>query len=134
MDCLGGNLAAVVLWFSWLRRGRIGTLASGMKAFDTLAKPAKRFSVNWPMVFVFSAGCAMGTAISFPLPAPKTGAQDSKASRVPDPADGADEAGKTRTEETKEDAPNDQEMQEGTAATQWAPRDGDRAPPENDRE
>lgn len=61
----------------------------------------------------------------------KTGAQDSKTGRNPDPPQHANETGETPTEETKEDAANDKETQEGNAANNLAAASDDRAP-END--
>ncbi|CAF9939138.1 MAG: hypothetical protein ALECFALPRED_007990 [Alectoria fallacina] len=95
MNYVGGNLAAVLLWFLWLRRGRLGAIASSLRAFD------------------------------------RTGAQDSKTGRNPDPPQHANETGETPTEETKEDAANDKETQEGNAANNLAAASDDRAP-END--
>lgn len=92
----------MVLWFLWLRRGRIGTLSSGLKAFDTLNKPVRRFSVFWPVVF---AGCTM----LYAYPATKKEAQDSKAARAPDSPQRADETGMTQTGDTKDDTANDRE-------------------------
>lgn len=31
----------MILWLLWLRKGRIGTLASGLRAFDQLNKPVR---------------------------------------------------------------------------------------------
>ncbi len=118
----------MLLWFLWLRRGHIGTLASALKAFDKLNKPARSFSVNWPLISEISVGCSVGTAIGFAIPLPKTGAQDSKAAAVPEPPQRADETGKPLTGEMKEDAVNDKKPQEGTTANQRAAGNDDKAP------
>ena len=133
MNYVGGNLAAVLLWFLWLRRGRLGAIASSLRAFDRVNKPARKFSVDWPLAFVFLASCAMGTPLVYAEQARKTGAQDSKTGRDPDPPQHANGTGETPTKETKEDAANDKETREGNAANSLATGSDDRAPEnEND--
>ena len=100
----------MLLWLLWLRRGHIGVLASGLKALDALDalnKPARRLSVDWPFAMAVFAICAMGDVIVYAHRTTKTGAQDSKAARVPDQR--ADETGKPLTGETKENAANELE-------------------------
>ncbi|KAF6235977.1 hypothetical protein HO173_005605 [Letharia columbiana] len=87
--------------------GHIGVLASGLKALDALNKPARRLSVDWPFAMAVFAICAMGDVIVYAHRTTKTGAQDSKAARVPDQR--ADETGKPLTGETKENAANELE-------------------------
>ena len=133
MNYVGGNLAAVLLWFLWLRRGRLGVIASSLRAFDRVNKPARKFSVDWPFAFVFLASCAMGTPLVYAEQARKMGAQDSKTGRDPDPPQHANGTGETPTEETKEDAANDKVTREGNAANSLATGSDDRAPEnEND--
>lgn len=86
--------------------------------------------MDWP---IFFAASALGWALVFALRAPKTRAQDSKLSRVPDPADRADGTEKAPSEEMKEVASNGKKSQEESAATKSATSDGGRAS-ENDRE
>ena len=116
----------MLLWFLWLRSGRIGTLASALKSFDTSNKPARNFSIDWPRIFAIPVDFAIEMVI--PPPATKTGVQESKAARVPDELHRADETGKISTGETKEDATNDKETQGGTAANQRAAGSNDKAP------
>ena len=99
-----------------------------MKAFDNLNKPARSFSVNWPLISDISVGCTMGTAIGFAIPLPKRGAQDSKAATVPEIPQRADETGKTLPGETKEDAVNDRIPSEEITANQRAAGNDDKAP------
>ena len=103
-------------------------MALALKAFDKLNKPPRSFSVEWPLISDISVGCAMGTAIGFAIPLPKSGAQDSKAATVPEPPQRADETGKTLTGETKEDAVDDGKPQEGTTANQRAAGNDGKAP------
>ena len=52
---LVGNLAAVLVWFLWLRWGHIRVLASVLRAFDKANKPASWLSwlsKTWPTLFV----------------------------------------------------------------------------------
>lgn len=113
------------LWFLWLRRGRIGTLSSGLKAFDTLYKPVRIFPLFWPVVF---AGCILeAAAIIYANSATKKGAQDSKEARVPDLPQRADETGTTKTGDTDKGGANDRETQEEVAANQRAVENDDSA-------
>ena len=109
----------------------MGALASSVRAFDKVNKPARKFPVDWLFVFAVLAE----TATVHTLSAAKAKAQDSKAARAPDPFQPADETGKAPTEETKEDAANDRERerQEGIVADRPAAGKNDEAR-ENDNE
>lgn len=105
----------------------MGALASSVRAFDKVNKPARKFSVDPLYVFAVLAGCINGMTMVHALPAAKAGAQDSKAARAPEPSQPAEETGKPPTEETKEDAANDGERQEGIVADGPAAEDIDKA-------
>ena len=115
----------MLLWFLWLRKGRVGTLSSGLKAFDTLNKPVKTSSLLWPVFFtVFILDVAATVQI---YQATKKRAQDSKAARLPDSPQRADEAGTTQTGDVDEGGAKDRETREGYAADQRAAENDDSA-------
>ena len=113
------------LWFLWLRRGRIGTLSSGLKAFDSLNKSVRTFSLFWHVVFV---GCILEAAAKVPAhSATKKSAQDSKEARVPNSSQRPNETGTTHTGDTNDGGANDREPQEEIAENQQAATKNDSA-------
>lgn len=118
-------MAAIVLWFLWLRKGRIGALGSSSRAFDKSNKPARR--VSWLHIFAGSIGFALWIAFwHFPRFI-FARVQDAKAARVRNRPD------RIGMNLPKEDVATDEEPQEETPANQPAARDCDE-PPGNDND
>ena len=44
MNRVGGTLEGVLLWFLWLRRGRIGSVTSELRRYDRKNRPAEKIS------------------------------------------------------------------------------------------
>ena len=118
----------MLLWCLWLRRGRIGVLSQGLKAFDQLDKPARRLRLDRPLI---SAGFAVLTVSALVLAERR--AEAAKVARAPHPSQRADETGNTLSGETKGNAASDKEKQEGSPANQPAPGD-DHKVPKNDKD
>ena len=113
----------MLLWCVWLRKGRIGVLSQGFKAFDQLDKPARRSLLDRPLR---SAGLAVMTVSALVLA--ERQAEAAKAARTPHPSQRADETGNTLPGETEGNAASDKEKQDGSPASQPAPGDAHNVP------
>lgn len=113
--CIAGNLAAVTLWLLFLRKGRIGTVASGLRAFDQLNQPARRPLLDRPVLLSFYSSMFSGLLIMQLDPCKGIRAEREGSASVPDPPQPADETANTLPPEDPEtNAPNDKEGQKDT--------------------
>lgn len=131
-DCLGGNLAAVRLWFLWLRRGRIGVLSSALRAFDKANKHKSWLFGNW-RTLSFGAVAGLGIVELIWREHKKQEAQQAEKAVITEPPQHASETGKPLAEGPKEDAADDSNAQEGASIEQPAAVNDDNVS-ENDKE
>ena len=115
------------LWLLWLRKGRIGALASGLRAFDQLNKPAR----SSPQALL---GLLVWVIISTNLFAlliekrKKQKAEDAKETKESDPQQHSDEAGNNPSGVPEKDAASGDKTQEDTPASQPAAENNDQTP------
>ena len=55
---IGGSLAGVLLWFLWLRRGRLRSVTSELRRYDRSIKSRKQSKIPWKLVVSFFLGLA----------------------------------------------------------------------------
>ena len=103
------------VWFLWLRRGHIRTLASGLRAFDQLPKPPKRSLLESP-VFLICFVITLGILVSIVEIIQK--ARDAKAARASDPQQQSDETGNNPSGNPKEDEASNNDTQEDNPTNQ----------------
>ena len=120
----------MLLWFLWLRKGRIGTLASGLRVFDQLNKPARKSLLDRPVLLALLLGLTNTgfSMISLDRRLEELKAKDAKATSVPDPPKPADETGDTLPGDAEENATNSNQTQEETPANQPTPEEEDKNP------
>ena len=115
------------LWFLWLRKGRIGTWASGLRAFDQLNKPARSSPQALLVIlvgFIISTNL-LGLLIEGPK---KQKAEDAKETKESDPQQHSDEAGNNPAGDPEKDSASNDKTQEETPASQPAAGKNDKAP------
>ena len=114
------------LWFLWLRKGDIGTVASGLRAFDQWNKPAPRSLRNW--LFHWAWLTIYINLVAFAIEDNKRKkAELEKEAQGSDPQTHSDEAGNNPSEDPKQDAAPNDKTQEETPDIQPAAEDKDQA-------
>ena len=115
------------LWFLWLRKGRIGTLASGLRAFDQLNKPARSSpqALLVTLVWVIISTNLLALLIE---KGKRQGAEDAKETKESNPQQHSDEAGNNPAGEPEKDSASNDNTQEETPASQPAAENNDKAP------
>ena len=122
------------LWFLWLRRGHIGTLASGLRAFDRRNKPAPRSLRNWP-IYVAWVTILVNLLVYVDGERKRQEAENEKKARESVSQPHSDEAGNNPSGDPKKDAASDDEAHEETPASQPAAgNNDDKAPPGKDKD
>ena len=114
------------LWLLWLRKGHIGTLAAGLRAFDQWDKPAKRSLANW-LFHLAWVPFLINFAVDVRKETKRQDAELEKEARESDSQPRSDDVGNNHSGESEKDAASDDETQGETPASRPAAGKKDKA-------